>query len=197
MISVLTPRAAAALAVAALAAACGPKPTPDVIPTLPGDGDSNVSKPPAEVAPAANDPWTGRTDLIKPPAVKPPEPVALPAIERFTLPSGLQVIVVKNDRLPVVQMQLAIRVGRADEPLARLGVAELTANVLPKGTRKRDALALAKAIDFVGGAITADAGFEATWVTCSTLAKDTRTCLELVPEMLTQPSFAEAELTQA
>ena len=48
------------------------------------------------------------------------------------------------------------------EPRARLGVAEATADMLVKGTKKRDAVALAKAIDFVGGTIAADATFEAT-----------------------------------
>ena len=86
-------------------------------------------------------------------------------------------------------MQLAIRAGRADEPLARLGVAELTADMLVKGTKKRNALALAKAIDFVGGTIAADAGFEATWCRAASMAKDAKLCLELVPEMVTQPSL--------
>ncbi|HVK72134.1 MAG TPA: insulinase family protein [Kofleriaceae bacterium] len=200
----MSSRRLAAILTASLAAAaivvtaCGPRGARDVIPSLPGDGDSNVAKPPTTPAPvAARDPWTGRKDLIQPPGVLPPRPVQLPKVERFALPNGLEVIVVPNDRLPVVQMQLAIKAGRADEPLARLGVAELTANVLPKGTKKRDALAIANAIDFAGGAITADAGHEATWVTCSVLTKDQKVCLDLLSEMMTAPRFADVELTKA
>ncbi|KAB2907281.1 MAG: hypothetical protein F9K40_05190 [Kofleriaceae bacterium] len=184
--------------VLAAAVACGPKAGPPVIPSLPGDGDSNVAKPVDDgKAPVADDPWAGRTDLIKPPPPQPPSAITLPPLERFTLPNGLEVVVVKSDRLPVVSYQLMVRAGRADEPLARLGVAELTADLLPKGTRKKNALAIAKAIDLVGGLITADAGFEATWLTCQTMAKDTKVCLELLPEMLTQPSFAKDEIDKA
>lgn len=184
-------------------ASCSPK-TPGsatraVLPTLPGDGDANVARPPDTAKPGkvADDPWSGRDDLIKPPAALPPQAVTLPPIERFKLPNGLNVVVIKDDRLPVVTMQLMVRAGRAEEPLARLGVAELTADLLPKGTRKRDALAIAKAIDLVGGAITASAGFEATWLTCATLSKDAGVCMSLVPEMVTQPAFSETEIERA
>ncbi len=187
----------AVLSAAALATACGPRSTTAIIPSLPGDGDGNVARPPDDPTPAPPDAWTARTDLIKAPAAKPPQAVTLAPIERFTLPNGLQVVVIKSDRLPVVSMQLMVRAGRAEEPLARLGVAELAADLLPKGTRKRDALAIARTIDFVGGNITADAGFEATWVTCTTMTKDARVCLELLPEMVIQPSFTDTEITKA
>src|SRR5690606_31946115 len=50
------------------------------------------------------------------------------------------------------------------------------------------------AIDFVGGTIAADATYEATLVSCSVLARNMKTCLELVPEMLTQSTFPQDEL---
>ncbi len=182
------------LLVSILAAACGPKPAPAPVPTLPGDGDANVAKPQAPAKPTAPDPWSGRTDLIVAPTPKAPSAVELPAIEEIKLANGLQVFVVRNDRLPVMSVQLAVRAGRMHEPRARLGVAEMTADMLVKGTKKRTALALAKAIDFVGGTIAADATYEATLVSCSVLARNAKTCFELLPEMITQPAFPEDEL---
>src|SRR5207247_2219440 len=124
----------------------GPKPAPAAIPTLPSGGDEHVAKPPpAPPKPQAEDPWAGRGDLLVPPAAKPAGKLELPAIDEFKLANGLQVFVVKSDRLPTVSMQLALRAGRLHEPRARLGVAEATADMIVKGTRKRDAVALAKA----------------------------------------------------
>jgi predicted Zn-dependent peptidase len=184
------------IALMAAVAACGPKPAPAPIPMLPGDGDDHVVKPPPVSQPAVVDPWTGRADLIMPPATPPPAAVELPNIDEYKLSNGLPVYVVKSDRLPVVAMQLAVRAGRMHEPRARLGVSELTADMLVKGTKRHDAAALARAIDFVGGTIATDSTFEATLVSCSVLARNANTCFELVPEMITQPAFPDAELTK-
>ncbi|HEY4183067.1 MAG TPA: insulinase family protein [Kofleriaceae bacterium] len=174
--------------------ACGPKPKPNPIPVLPGDGDANTAKPPVEGPPVAVDPWTGKSDMIGAPAAATPVAVNLPPIDELKLSNGLQVYVVKSDRLPVVSMQLAIKAGRMEEAHARLGVSEATANMLVKGTKKRTALQIAKAIDFVGGTIRADSTYEATLLSCSVLSRDMKTCLDLLPDMLTQPAFPQDEL---
>ncbi|MGE5181490.1 MAG: insulinase family protein [Acidobacteriota bacterium] len=180
-----------------LVAACGPKPAPLPVPRLPGDGDANVAKPPpAPTHSVADDPWAGHTDLISPPAPEKPKKLELPPIDQFKLANGLQVFVVETKRLPVVSMQVAVRAGRLQEPRARLGVSEATADMLVKGTKRHSAAALAKTIDFVGGTISAEATFEATLVSCSVLAKDTKTCLDLMPEMVTQPTFPDDELAK-
>jgi len=183
------------VAVLAAIAACGPKAPATKVAMLPGDGDANVAKPTAPTAPKGPaDPWANRSDLIAPPAPKAPAKIELPPIEEMTLSNGLQVFAVKNPRLPVVSMQLAIKAGRMQEPRARLGVAEAAANMLVKGTKKRSAVELAKAIDFVGGTISADSTYEATLVSCSVLSRNFKTCLELVPEIITQSTFPDEEL---
>ncbi len=174
--------------------ACHPKPQPTIDPVLPGDGDTNTAKPPPPLAPPSNDPWAGAANLITAPPPTAPAPVALPTIDTFKLSNGLEVFVVKSDRLPVVSMQLAIRAGRNVEPRSRLGVSEATADMLVKGTKRHDAKQLAKAIDFVGGTIAADATFEATLVSCSVMSRDLKTCLELVPEVIAEPTFPDEEL---
>jgi predicted Zn-dependent peptidase len=176
-------------------AACGPKPAPTPIPMLPGDGDAHVVKPPPPKPPPPPDPYAGRGDLISVPTVRPPGPVELPKLEEWKLGNGLQVYAVRTARLPVMAMQLAVRAGRMHEPRARLGVSELTADLLVKGTKNHDAAALAKAIDFVGGTIATDSTYEATVVSCSVMARSAGTCFDLVSEMVTQPAFPDADLT--
>src|SRR5262249_22879759 len=141
--------------------ACGPKPPPSVNPVLPGDGDKNTAKPTNPAKPKADDPWTGK-ELIAMPAARPVTAVELPPIEEAKLSNGLQVFLIKRNGMPTVSVQLAIKAGRSAEPHSRLGVAEITADMMVKGTRRRDAAALAKAIDAVGGTIAADSTFEAT-----------------------------------
>jgi zinc protease len=180
--------------VSVLGAACGPQSAPAPIPVLPGDGDAHVAKPPPPKPPPPPDPYGGRSDLIAVPSVRPPGPVELPKLDEWKLGNGLQVYAVRTSRLPVVAMQLAVRAGRMHEPRARLGVSELAADMLVKGTKNHDAAQLARAIDAVGGTIAADSTFEATLVSCSALARSAGTCFDLVSEMVTQPAFPDAEL---
>ncbi len=177
--------------------ACGPKPAPEPpAPALPSDGADHTAKPPpAPDAPKVVDAWQGH-DLIQPPAAKAPAAVQLPLIDEFKLANGLEVFVVRDPKLPVVSMQLAIKAGRMDEPRARLGVSEAAADMLVKGTKKHDAVGLAKTIDFVGGTIGADATFEATLLSCSVLSKNLSVCMDLLPEMITQSTFPDAELSK-
>ena len=188
-------RSLSRMLVVTLVAACGPKPTPVAVPVLPTDGTAHTAQPVA--APKLDkDPWTGRTDMISAPAAAQPAALVIPPVDNFKLANGLDVYVIKNDRLPVVSFDLAIKAGRQQEPRARLGVSEATADMLVKGTRKHDAVGLAKAIDFVGGTIGADATFEATLVSCSALARNKGTCLDLLPEMITQSTFPDQELSK-
>lgn len=175
---------------------CGPSSKPTVIPTLPGDGNDNTAKP-VDVPDAPDpDPWTGRTDLIATPAAREPSAVKLPAIERFKLRNGLSVIVVKSDRLPVVGMQLAVKAGRADVSRDKVGVEQFAASMLTRGTKTRDALSIAKEIDFVGGSLGANSSYEATLVSCAAMAKDLDTCLTLLPDVVVNATFPEAEMDE-
>jgi zinc protease len=182
----------AALALLAPLACAGapPKPAP-----APGSVDVQYeSVPPPPPAAGAATFWQGRKDLIQAPPPPKPEALALPKIERFTLSNGLQVIVVPRKDLPVASFGLAVQAGGYDETRATLGVSDFVAAMLRKGTKKRSADDISRAIDFVGGTLDAQSSNEATTVACSALAKDGPLCLDLLSDVLLHPSFPEAEM---
>ncbi|MGE0650538.1 MAG: M16 family metallopeptidase [Alphaproteobacteria bacterium] len=53
----------------------------------------------------------------------------------FTLANGLQVVVVENHRLPVVRHMVFYRVGAADDPLGKSGLAHYLEHLMFKGTK--------------------------------------------------------------
>ena len=59
----------------------------------------------------------------------------LPRPETFTLNNGLQVLVITDRRAPVVTHMVWYRVGAADEPRGRSGVAHFFEHLMFKGTR--------------------------------------------------------------
>lgn len=195
-------RSRSLLAIALLAAACGPATSSggETTPTLPGSDPIGATekepeaKKPAKKPPEkkADDPWAKRTDLIKAPPAAPPAKVTLPKIERYELPNGMKVLLVPSRDLPVVSFQMAVGAGAGQETRDKRGLADFTAAMLPKGSKKKNAEQIADAIDFVGGSLVAGADYEVTQVSCEVLARHTATCLELLPEVVTAPAFDAA-----
>lgn len=177
------------IAVVTLLAACGggakvaaPPATPVV-----------EAKEPAKEAPAP-DPWAGKTDLIQAPPPAKAASLNLPPVERFTLPNGLKVLVVASKDLPLVRLDLAVGAGNEDEVRGKRVLADYAAAMLTKGTQKHSADQIASTMDFIGGHLDANADLEATHITCDALAKDLATCLTLLPEVVTTPTFPQEEM---
>jgi len=176
------------------AVGCGGAGNRELAPLLPGDGTDNTAPPPAgPTRPATDDPWA-EAELIDEPTPQPPRAVKLPPVKRFTLKNGLEVMVVESSTVPVASMQLAIKTGEIDQPRDKVGVAAFTAEMLTKGTRRRTAAQIAESVEFVGGSLSAASTNESTFLSCSALAKDLDTCLALLPELMTQPTFPAAEM---
>jgi len=145
--------------------------------------------------------WKGRSDLIRPPAPPPARALTLPRVDRWTLKNGLEVVAVPRGGLPIVSFTMAIKAGGYDEQKDRTqGVADFTAAMLRKGTRKgtrqRSADEISEAIDGVGGSLDAVASMENSMVTCSVLVRDGALCLELLSAMLLTPTFPETEMEE-
>ena len=80
-----------------------------------------------------------RPPRIVPPVAAPGARLELPQVERFVLPGGLTVLLLPDDRLPLVRAHLMLRAGSIDDPPDRAGLAELTLKMLRRGTRGRTA----------------------------------------------------------
>ena len=64
-----------------------------------------------------------------------PGPAAVFNPETFTLENGMQVVVVPNHRVPVVTHMVWYKVGSADEPAGRSGIAHFLEHLMFKGTK--------------------------------------------------------------
>ena len=56
--------------------------------------------------------------------------------ETFTLKNGMAVVVIPNHRVPVVTHMVWYKVGSADEPAGKSGIAHFLEHLMFKGTRK-------------------------------------------------------------
>jgi len=113
---------------------------------------------------------------------------------RFVMPNGLTVLVLEQHSLPIVQIHALIKVGSAQDPSDKAGLANLTASLLDEGTVNRSAKQIAEQIEFVGGMLMVKTSNDLTSATARVLKKDTELGFELLADILLHPSFVEPEL---
>jgi zinc protease len=102
-----------------------------------------------------------------------------PDIEGFTLENGLEVIVIPNQRIPAVSHMVWYRIGAADDPPGKSGIAHFHEHMMFEGTAKYKAGEYADIIAREGGEQNAFTGRDAT----SYYVNITRDKLPLVMEM--------------
>ncbi len=127
-------------------------------------------------------------DRTQKPEPGPAPEAAFPDYKESTLPNGLKIFVIEDDRKPTITLRLLIKSGAVAEG-PKTGLASMTAALLTRGTAKRDAATFAQQTDFIGAEITASAGPDSLAVGVSGLTKYTNELLELFSEAVLQPAF--------
>ncbi|HSB40356.1 MAG TPA: pitrilysin family protein [Methylomirabilota bacterium] len=119
-----------------------------------------------------------------------------PLAQRETLPNGAVLLVAERPAIPIVVLRVGLPAGAVYDPDDGLGLASLTAELLTRGTARRSGQELDRAIEFVGGSLEAGAGSDGAGVSLSVLKKDLGLGLDLLAEVLLQPTFPADELAR-
>ncbi len=131
---------------------------------------------------------------LTPPGPTAPRPFEFPKATSKTLPNGLRVYVVEDHRLPLVSATLQILAGNAYVAPEKSGLATMAAGLLREGTATRTSQQLAKAIDNVGGNLSASAGDDTTSVSMSFMKSYAGLGMELMADITRNPAFAQDEI---
>ena len=133
-------------------------------------------------------------DRSQRPGVGPVPDLELPPVERFTLQNGLDVLVMEKRDLPLVQVNLHVRAGTVDDPADRLGLADLTADMLDEGAAGRGALELADELEYLGARFGVGAGTHLSTVSLRVPVARLDAALGLMADVIVRPDFPAAEL---
>lgn len=124
--------------------------------------------------------------------------IPAPKIAKQTLSNGLTVWVVPRQGLPRVDYVLALRgAGYAADAPNQSGFAAMLAGMLNEGTAKRDSRAIAEAAQGMGGEVAASPAADGIIVSGNALASQASGMLDLMAEIVRQPSFPENEVALA
>ncbi len=123
-----------------------------------------------------------------------PEPGPAPVIqlgefESFEMQNGMTVIVVENRQVPVVSFQLTLDIDPVFEGDAK-GYVNMAGSLMREGTTNRTKQEIDEAIDFIGGSLSTFS----TGMFASSLTRHQETLLDLMSDILLNPSFPEEEL---
>jgi zinc protease len=121
-------------------------------------------------------------------------PLNLPGFVREDLPNGMVLLAAENREQPVLFLTLLIRAGSFHDPEGKEGLASVVAEMLPEGTEKHDSAALARTIDLLGGRFSVHADAEMMWADMQILSKNREESLDLLAEVLRQPTFPKPAL---
>jgi len=133
-------------------------------------------------------------DRSHPPAQQPARSFEFPDFERRSLGSGLEVLRLAVDGMPLVHLRLLLTAGGHHASADAPGLPAFTAALLDEGTAQRTGVELAAKIERLGGYLATGAGWDATVIETEVLTKDLGTGLALLAEVAREPSFPEHEI---
>jgi zinc protease len=129
---------------------------------------------------------------VEPPYGKSPE-IKTPNVWQDKLENGLKVYGIQNSEVPLVEFNFVIEGGQLLEDMNKLGVANLTAGLLEKGTKNKTVSELEDALAQLGASVNVFATKENIRISGTTLTRNYNATLALVKEMLLEPRWDESE----
>jgi predicted Zn-dependent peptidase len=108
----------------------------------------------------------------------------------------MKVILVEQHEVPIISLRVIVKAGSILDPPGKEGLANLTAQLLRRGTSTRTGEKIADEVDFVGGTLEIAAGHDLADLQAEFLKKDIGAGLEIVSDILRHPAFPIREVSK-
>ena len=122
--------------------------------------------------------------------------VEVPKLWRDTFKNGLQIIATENNETPTVSLLLSIEGGPLLDPIAKAGLASLTASLMNEGTTNYIKEELSNELAKLGSDISISAAGRNTTIEVSSLVKNLDATLMLMLDMMLNPAFKESDFNR-
>ena len=130
-------------------------------------------------------------DRTTPPASYPIDHFELPAYEHLQLAGLADCYVIKDDKLPVVHIELLFESGKSSQSIP--GTAYYAIKMLPEGSKSHNAEEIANGFESLGSFVEFSSGMDHSSIKIYSQASKINTTLDLLEEVLTTPAFPDAE----
>lgn len=129
-----------------------------------------------------------------------PPPPAAPRSAQFPKPveralvNGLRVVVIDRPGTPLVTAQLVIKNGAEVDPPELAGIGNMLANLVTKGTARRDATQIAQEIEALGGSLYSSARWDSTRIGVDVMSSKIGPALDILADVVRRPTFKADEI---
>jgi zinc protease len=143
---------------------------------------------------AAHAQTTTAAPQATPPPPAAPRSVSVPTPVEKRLRNGLRVIVVEHHATPLVAAQVLVKNGGEVDPSNLSGLADMTAELLTKGTKTRTAPQIAQEMEALGGELNSGAGWDASRATLNVLSAKAEPAMAILADVVRNPVFQDEEI---
>ncbi len=141
---------------------------------------------------------TEGADRSSMPALAATPGLQFPAVEERTLDSGIRLVMVRRQALPVTDLVIRFNFGSIDDSATgNYGVTNTAFEELTSGAGMRDAAAIEGELERLGSYVDVESGFVSSTVETGGLTANLPETLALVAELLSNPTYPEEQLELA
>lgn len=126
-----------------------------------------------------------------------PRPLNLPEPYEKTLANGLGIVLIEDQRLPLISFRLAFRSGDANDPADLPGLTDMMSHLLSEGTETRTSRQIAEEIERLGATLSVGSNSDFTTIAASSLSIYVDEILELIADVTLRSSFPQNEVDLA
>lgn len=143
---------------------------------------------------ASSAPLIAQQPKETPPPPSDPRSVEIPTVEEVELINGLKIVIISKRDLPLVTVSLLIQEGAGFENASHAGLANLTADMLTKGTDLRTASQIAQEMEFLGATFFTGADWNGSVANLSVMSDKLPKAMAIMADSVMRPTFPADEL---
>lgn len=132
-------------------------------------------------------------DRTMEPPYGPKPQLLVPQIWDDAYDMGLKVMGIENNEVPLVSLELEVSSGLLQEPMDKIGISNILARLLTKGTAYKTTEQFENQLQNLGASVSISAGYSKTTINATTLARNLDEVAGLIQEMLTTPRWDDQE----
>ncbi|MBM4176362.1 MAG: insulinase family protein [Ignavibacteria bacterium] len=120
----------------------------------------------------------------------------IPDFSVNTLENGLKIVLVENNKLPLIQVRLLLKGGVRLDPDDSDGLTSITSELLKKGTELRKAERIAEEIEFLGSSINVSTSYDYVSLSSEFLKINFNDGLKVFSDIVMNPIFPSSEVSK-